>query len=178
MPINYAAIPPHPGIRSSPTSYYLPATKTAGTGTGALTGDRIYYLPFLLPGVTVDRIGIETTTGAGNARLGIYTNVGGLPANLLVDGGQLDISSNAVLESTITALTLPDDWVWVCAAVSSTPTVRTATAAGSGIIGTSSPSSSSTGLIANHTFGALTASAPVASLALLAGVPCLWLRKS
>jgi len=168
----------HPGIRSSPTSYYLAATKVAGTGTSALVADRIYYLPFFLPGLVVDRLGIETTAGAGNARLGLYTNLNGMPDTLILDGGVLDISSSAVLETTITATTLPATWVWMCAAVSSTPTVRSATASGTSIIGGSSPSSSSTGLIATHAFAALPAAAPVASIALLAGTPSIWMRKS
>ncbi len=87
--------------------------------TGAMT-----YIPIIIPahGATIDRIGVEVTTGgtAGAVvRLGIYEpNAGGLPATKLLDAGTIDSTSTGFKEVTISqALTPGLHWLAAVAQV-------------------------------------------------------------
>jgi hypothetical protein len=140
-----------------------------------------YYQPFILAGMAVDRVGMETTVGAGNVRVGVYTNVNGLPDQLIADFGVLDVSGIAINEITLASnFTFPNAWVWGCLIFSGAPTVRSGSAAGSGyIIGIPTPSSGSTrALIASQAYGALPAAAAVAGIATTTSAAMMLFRKT
>jgi len=123
------SVPFHPGLRTG-TVYYQSAVSTPSNATSAMTANVAYYQPFCLPGMVIDRIGIETTVGSGNARLGIYSDLNGMPYQLILDAGILSVAGAAVNEiSLATPLYLPQAWVWGCIIYSGTPTVRSGGAA-------------------------------------------------
>lgn len=68
-----------------------------------MTANRLYFVPFTVPeSQTYTRILMAVGTGnSGNARLGIYTSVGGVPAALVVDGGTISTTSTGEKEVTI-----------------------------------------------------------------------------
>ena len=76
--------------------------------TGVMT-----YIPIIIPaqGATIDRIGVEVTTGgtAGAVvRLGIYEpGADGLPATKLLDAGTIDSTSTGFKEITISQALTP-----------------------------------------------------------------------
>jgi hypothetical protein len=78
----------------------------------------MYYVPFVIERpVTVTRISAEVTTGLASStvRLGIYTDNGGWPDQLIVDGGTIDGNSATVQEVTVSsALTIGRVWVTCC----------------------------------------------------------------
>ena len=172
--------PSHPGIRTAFTSYYLPHNITPGSGVTAFVANVIYYHLFFLGPAVVDRIGVEITTGAaGAARLGLYANNNGMPGALIRDCGTVDTSSNAIVEASFTALTLPNDWFWAAVISDSTAGCR------AGAIGPSSPlgnptlsNGSARGLSRTSvTYGVLADPAPVPT-AFSTAMPLISLRKS
>ena len=166
----------HPGIRSSFTTYYTPVTSIAGTGTGAIAANTLYFLPHNLPGGLVDRIGIEVTSGsAGAARLGIYANENGAPGALILDCGTVDTTSNAIVEASFTALRLPE-WVWAAVVSNATPTLRVGGQSASNIVGASTPSSTSRGLSRSFTYDTLPATGAATGVSNVA--PIVFFRKS
>jgi hypothetical protein len=172
--------PPHPGIRSG-TNYYISPTAAPSTGTSVALANTAYYQPFILPGIGVDRIGIETTAGAGNARLGIYSNTNGLPDQLILDAGILDVSGIAVNEISLASTAyLPNAWVWGCIIYSGTPTVRGGAAvANSYLIGVPTLSSGATrALIASQAYGALPQAATVAGITATTSAGLMFVRKT
>lgn len=181
--LGLSAIPsalPHPGIRTG-TNYYISPTQTSSATTATPASDRAYYVPFILPGMAIDRVGLETTVGAGNARVGFYTNLNGLPDQLILDAGILDISGVAINEITLSpTLYLPNAWVWGCIVYSGTPTVRAGGAITSAyIIGVPTPSSANTrSLVANLNYGPLPAQASVVGVAASTIGALMLLRKT
>jgi hypothetical protein len=177
MPL-YSAIRSHPGIRSAFTTYYSPASILISSTSTAVAANAIYYLPFCIPNVVFDRIGIEVTTGAaGAARLGLYTNDGGMPGALILDAGTVDTTNIAIVEATITARAASDEWIWAAAVFDATPTCRNGTASGSSFLGSTSTSSGQRGLTAAFSYAALPAAAPTATGGSTAA-PMVFLRKS
>jgi len=76
----------------------------------------VYWCPFLLTvSKTFDRIAAYVTMQAasGQVRLGIYTNSGGVPANLVVDAGQTSGATLGLKEATLTGVTLTPDLYWL-----------------------------------------------------------------
>jgi len=77
---------------------------------------------------TFNRIAIEVTGAiTGNARLGVYVDDGNLyPANLVLDAGEIDLSSTGVKELTISSpLVLPENRIhWLAYLASATATIR------------------------------------------------------
>ena len=173
--------PPHPGIRSSVTSYYISPTSAPSVTAAAMNANVAYYQPFILPGMAIDRVGLETTIGAGNARLGFYSNLNGTPDQLIFDAGILDVSGAAINEISLASiLYLPQAWVWGCIIYSSTPTVRSGAAAGNSyLIGQPTPSSGSTRTLqATQAYGALPAQASLVGLVLQTSCAIMLLRKT
>jgi hypothetical protein len=68
---------PHFGYTQSPGG-------TANFGSGL----RLYLLPLFVPNA-ITLVSIFAAGSGGSARCGIYTDAGGIPGNLLVDGGLL-----------------------------------------------------------------------------------------
>lgn len=107
-----SASPSYAKFRSS--RYYGPPMYGANPAPAAMTGNRLYAVPFFAgDGQAFDRLGVEVTTAAASAviRLGIYNDSGGQPVTLLVDAGTVDASSTGWKEATI-AQTLTG-WVWL-----------------------------------------------------------------
>lgn len=177
MPLFLPPIPPHPGVRNSPAAYYSPASIQISATTGAMTAGRVFYAPFLLPGATVDRIGVDVTTGAaGNLRLGIYTNNNGLPGQLLMGSSALDTTNIAFVEHSFTAIQLPQDWVWAAALFEATPTVTVGTAINGNIVGGPTPTTLARCIQAPLAYQALPATAAVPTTTSTG--PLILIRKS
>jgi hypothetical protein len=174
------ASPIFPGSRTTPTTYYPPATVCPGSTTGAMTADRVMYMPALYPGLTIDRLRVNVTTGAaGLCRLGIYHNNNGLPGTLLVDAGAVDTTNIATVDASFTALTLPNDWVWFTATFNATPTMTIGTASlDSTILGCENVTTPRRALFATKTYAALSAAADLTSLAWGSNAPVLLAFKS
>ena len=166
----------HPGIRSSFTTYYLPATSISSTTTSAIAANTLYFLPHNLPGGLVDRIGIEVTSGsAGAARLGIYANENGAPGALILDCGTVDTTGIAIVEATFTAIRLPE-WVWAAVVSDATPTLRVGAQTASNIIGATTPSGTARGLTRAFSYAALPATGAATGVSNVA--PIVFFRKS
>lgn len=100
-----------------------------GGGTAVLTQSELRLAPVLLEqDIPIDRICVEVTSLAASSfvRPVIYrSNTSGRPGALLVDGGQIDSSSNGKKEATVAA-TIPSGLTWWgCVAQGGAPTVRT-----------------------------------------------------
>ena len=78
--------------------------------------DTLYAVPFPLEQRALfDRIAIETTGSVSsnkNIRLGIYENDNGLPGDLILDAGEIDLDSASLNEAAITA-SMDVGWVWL-----------------------------------------------------------------
>lgn len=97
------------------------------TGTQTFTNNIQYFITFVLTEeTTFDRIAIETTTsGSGElARLGIYNDDGAnRPSTLVLDAGQLDLSTSGAKELTIDQ-TLSSGIYWLCMLLDTANTCR------------------------------------------------------
>jgi hypothetical protein len=80
------------------TGSYFGTTAGYTTGTDNITADYLFAFPVCIPfNQNITRISINVTLGAaGNARLGIYDSAAGLPANLVLDAGEVDVSSTGI----------------------------------------------------------------------------------
>ena len=171
------------GIRSSFTSYYTSPAILISATTAAMIANTLYAQPIKLPGSTIDRIGINVTTGAAGAcRLGIYSNKdngtnAGMPGKLLVDCGTVDTTSIAFVEATFTALQLSNRFVWLVAVFNATPSCTIGTGANTGLLGASSVTAASRGLLGTFTYGALPATVPTIT-GFAAQPPIMYVRKS
>lgn len=176
--VTFSNLPIGTGIRSAFTSYYMSPVILPSSTAAAVLANRVYFQPIILANQVVDRIGIEVTTGAaGNCRLGLYTNSGGMPGSLILDCGTVDTTSIATVEASFTALTLPPAWVWMAAVFDATPTCRICSAVGCDILGASAVGTPSRSISASFTYGTLpsTATTPTAFTTQAAAV---FLRKS
>jgi len=174
------ATPMHPGMRRG-TVYYQSPVVVPGAPTSAMSANFAYYQPFCLPGMPIDRIGIETTVGSGNARLGIYSDLDGLPDQLILDAGILSVSGAAVNEITLSSvLYLPQAWVWGCIIYSGTPTVRSGgTAINSYLLGVETVGATPPkALLAFQAYGALPTQAGLFLLTGSASAGLMFVRKA
>lgn len=157
------------------TRYWPSALIQITSATGAVTAGRLYTQPFNLPGLVIDRLVVETTAGANNAKIGLYSNDNGAPGTLLVDGGIIDVSGIGAVEATIAAFTMPE-WCWVGIIFEGTPTVRTGVA-NQAALGSNSTGSSARGLIATHSYASGLPTTPGAQ-SFISTCPALFVRKS
>lgn len=84
--------------------YTVATTATAMTVSTALTANRIYAHPFIVPKtITLDRIAVNVTTlvASGQLRLGIYSDSNSEPNSLILDAGTVDTSTTGVKTITI-----------------------------------------------------------------------------
>ena len=74
------------------------------------------YVPILIAQpCTLDRLGIQAwTAGAAgnNARIGLYANEDGRPKDLIVDGGEVDVSTSGIKLVTISEKVVPGTY-WI-----------------------------------------------------------------
>lgn len=155
-------VPAHyPPLREA---WYVANYSHTSSTTTAMTADRLYFTPQFLPyPVKLDAVYIEVTSGAGNARVGIYRESGGLPGDLIADLGEQSISA-AGLYAFPAGLELPAGWYFTAAVFSSTPSMRTGpsgpTSMHSGLGTTAVSTISAQGLYVSHTYGALPSTYP------------------
>lgn len=111
--VSAAATPNAPILTGSLYYYWYPGTG----GTAAQALNTMTALPFWLPaGCTIDRIGIEVTSGTALSvpRLGIYNDAGsGLPGTLLLDAGTIDGTSSGTKQITIAQAITASGYYWM-----------------------------------------------------------------
>jgi hypothetical protein len=94
--------------------YYAANSPTVTTSTTTLSSLRLQAIA-ISRAVTVDRIGVEVTTGVATSvtRMGIYQDDGtGYPSTLILDAGTIDASTNGYKEITISqALAAGNYWI-------------------------------------------------------------------
>jgi hypothetical protein len=163
----------HPGVRTN--NYYLAASVLPSAATATISANSIYYQPISISG-TVNRIGIEITTGsAGAARLGLYSNNGGIPGTLILDCGTVDTTSIALVEATIADTVLRGEWMWMAVVSNATPTCRSGTVGSAMVAGSSTPSAGIRSYVGTFAYAALPVTAPAITGVSSVG-PAIWLR--
>lgn len=163
----------HPGIRLN--NYYLSGAVLPSTAVGTISANSIYYQPIAITG-TVNRIGIEVTTGsAGAARLGLYTNNGGIPGTLILDCGTVDTTNVAIVEATIADTVLRGEWMWMAVVSNATPACRIGAVGAAMIAGSSTPSVGIRAYVGTLAYAALPTTAPAITSVSSVG-PAIWLR--
>jgi len=163
----------HPGIRLN--NYYMAASVIPSTAVATISANSIYYQPISITG-TINRIGIEITTGAaGAARLGLYTNNGGIPGTLILDGGTVDTTNIAIVEATISDMVLRGEWIWLAVVSNATPACRAGAVGTAMIAGASTPSAGIRGYVGTLAYAALPVAAP-AIVSVSSVGPAVWLR--
>jgi hypothetical protein len=163
----------HPGIRVN--NYYMSSVVLPSATTATMTANSIYYQPISVVG-TINRIGIEVTTGvAGAARLGLYTNNNGSPGTLILDCGTVDVTNIALVEATISDMVLRGEWMWMAAVSNVAPACRCGTATNSMVAGALSPSSGIRSYVGSLVYAALPTTAPTI-VGISSVSPAIWLR--
>jgi hypothetical protein len=166
----------HPGMRTGAV-YYFGATVLPSATTAAVSANAFYCQPISVVG-TINRIGIEVTTGsAGLCRLGLYTNLNGLPGSLVLDAGTVDTTNIAVVEATIADMVMRGDWFWMGAVFNATPTVRVGTVGAAMLGGANTTSAGARCLTGAFAYAALPATAPTISGVSSVG-PAIFLRSA
>jgi hypothetical protein len=180
-----AAINLHPGFRSG--IYYFLHPNTITTSSIASVGvNSMNYIPLQIPKpVTIDRIGVFVGTGVAGSllRLGIYSNVAGLPGNLISgsDGGDILCATSGFKEAVINSF-LPADcyWVAVNANISSPSLHADSVRIGfKYFLGEVAPSVATAPNMLKQTpvtYGAMPNSAPISSLVYQNGQTVFWVR--
>lgn len=163
----------HPGIKTN--NYYMAANVLPSAAVATISANSIYYQPISISG-TVNRIGIEVTTGvAGAARLGLYTNNGGIPGTLILDCGTVDVTNIAIVEATIADTVLRGEWMWMAVVSNVAPACRTGTVGAAMIAGASTPSAGIRGYVGTFAYAVLSTTAP-AITGVSSVAPAIWLR--
>lgn len=173
----------HPGTRAG--AYYYPMTCQPGAASVILAQDAMYFLPFFMPGAEVRRMGVEITTPTDfpeDVWLGLYTNVDGMPGELLLDAGLISTDVEGLAEVVFSPTSLPNAFVWAAIhSNSGSVALRSGTAINTGwILGAETPNAGTAkGLLSNVSFGSLpytppdTFTAPV----LASQVPNVYLKR-
>jgi hypothetical protein len=167
--------------------WHVPQNGGTALGTGALTADRLYAIPFILPrGGTADQIACEVTTlaASSNVRMGIYTATADndVRPGTLVSGsdvGAISSASTGVKSNTFSsAIRISPGRLYFLSVISShNPTLRTIAAAAAtpllGLGSTFGATGFGCGWVVSQAYGALPSTFPsVASgdIALSTGV--------
>lgn len=111
--------------KGSPWYNSIGGCSSAGPTTKTLAANRLYGLPFFVPGSQkFDRIAINVITAAGTkARLGVYADDGlTTPGRLVLDAGEVDTSTTGVKEIAI-SLTLSEALFWLAMVATSSSTL-------------------------------------------------------
>lgn len=155
-------------------------------GTFTIVANQLYARPFSISeSISFTKIGINVQVlSAGNARLGIYTWVDGLPAALVLDAGTVSTGSTGDKEIAITQ-TLTAGAYGLAIICNATPTLRglqTEPAITCNYFGwndTSASAGNPSDVYESRAYGALPATFGTAVYEYAAGqqVPGVWLRK-
>ena len=167
-------LPPTPMLGAA-SGDFVSANGTGIFTTGNLAAisiaaaNKLFVTPRRVDGVErYDRIVVEATAGgtSSKCRAGCFANVNGRPGALLLDSGDIDLSSTAIVSTTID-LTLANCWVWDFILFNNTAaTVRGVSSAAASRIPhlTSGLTSSNYGnLEAAHAYGPAPATCPTVS---------------
>ncbi|MEM1555452.1 MAG: hypothetical protein QXM54_02860 [Desulfurococcaceae archaeon] len=158
-------VTPHKVLRSG--RYYGAFDAATAFTTRTISANYLYAYPMFVPEeTTFDRIAINVTTAAtGSARVGVYTDAGAYPGNL-VDGSDvaaLDTGTTGVKENTI-SVTLAPGIHWLAIVASAAPTLRAVSVAScdSEILGLDSTLGTAPGVgyYVSYTFGPLPTTFP------------------
>lgn len=118
------------GYGNSASNYTIPTSYTPSVSTNAIVANALYFINFnIYKSTTFSEIGMNITSfaAASSVRMGIYDCNGNLgdPANLILDAGTLDSSTNGIKTIAISQ-TLYDKF-WVCFICNGTPTIQAGT---------------------------------------------------
>jgi hypothetical protein len=157
-----------------------------GTGTAAApSAGRLYAVPIEIPTpTTFTKIGINVTTGATGspvaARLGIYKDHKGVPGALVVDAGEVDVTTIAAVEATISKTLFGRYWLAVIfeSATSLQITLQSSASTNVGDYGAEGPIGGANVLRPTVTYGPLPSTYPTVTSAdfATANIPRIWLR--
>ncbi len=170
----------HPDFKAS--TYYT-HQYTEGNSTIGINANSIYYHPIYIPiATTFTKIGLEvtTTTGAGNARLGLYQSAFGVPSKLILDCGTVSLAANAVVEVSTTLTVSPAVYrsglYFIACVTNATPTVRAQALRGQNLLGCNSSGASSTTMYTESFTYAALPTTPSPSANASTAVPRFWIR--
>lgn len=102
-------------VTGSTQDRYLPQADIHSQTTLALTINVLRAVPYPVRfPCTIDRLGVEVTSGTtGKIRIGIYdSDSNGMPANLIVDSGEIAIASPGAKIATVSASLSPGLYWW------------------------------------------------------------------
>ena len=181
---------PGAAANAGTSATFYSALAPAETINRSLVLDTLYAIPVLLPAnFPITRIGFQLTTVGAPAsvlRMGIYSNdsTAGLPKDLLVDAGTVDIRTSTGMKEIAINYTTTGEWVWLVAVhnSSSNPNILGFDIAGnaqnlSNLLGRSLSTGSATGFIsASYTFGTLGTTFPATPSFGTTSTPFLWVR--
>ncbi|MBW4677129.1 MAG: hypothetical protein KME52_24930 [Desmonostoc geniculatum HA4340-LM1] len=177
--------PSHPGYVVGRYYQNTPLISADTISSAVLATNSLTYAPFRIDkNISIDRFAISCggTVTNGAARFGIYSSINGLPANLLIDTGEI-IAASAGIKEAIISLKLTPDWYWYVGATAVPPSLYNVTTflGNNYLLGQSTPTSTSaTASIrqTGFTYGAMPSIAPTDNLSLITGniAPLFWFR--
>jgi hypothetical protein len=165
--------------------YYFPQFFIGTGSAGAVSAGRLYAVPIeILTPTTFTKIGINVTTGATGspapARLGIYKDQKGVPGALVVDAGEVDVTTIAAVEATISKTLFGRYWLAVIfeSAASLQITLQSSASTNVGDYGAEGPVGGANVLRPSVTYGPLPSTYPSVTSASFdtANIPRIWLR--
>ena len=150
-------------------------------GAGSVAKDRLFAFPFVCPKqITIDRIGVNVTTGsAGNLRLGIYNDAGIYPGTLLLDSGNIDSAAPAGARSAVINQVLQANslywFAFVCSALIQCYCTAIGTCLHGSIMGSDPalPATPRLGIYTAYPFDALPATFPTPPDVLMTAAPII-----
>jgi hypothetical protein len=174
----------HPGYVSG--RYYLGAEKVSAdtSSTGGLSTSGITYVPFrVYSQIQLLRLAVycSSSSSNGNAIIGIYSNLNGLPEDLVIDGGNLIITTPGVKEA-ITSYSAKRAWYWFAGITSQAPYLYCGLSfvGNNHIFGQTTPSSITVNCALRNagSYASLPAKAPKDNLSFITGnfSPLFWFK--
>jgi hypothetical protein len=168
--------------------YYFPQFFIGTGSAGAVSAGRLYAVPIEIhTPTTFTKIGINVTTGAsaspGPARLGICKDHKGVPGALVVDAGEVDVTSVSGAggtEATISKTLFGRYWLAVIfeSATTLQITLQSSASTNVGDYGAEGPIGGANVLRPTVTYGPLPSTYPSVTSAdfATANIPRIWLR--
>lgn len=144
--------------------YHFPGIGTYATSTIVCSANTLYAHPVhISQEVAITHLVATATSGAGNIRLGVYTNANGYPGTLVAESASTSAATGSI-EPAVSA-TLAPGWYWLAGVCDNTPTLRRmnaiATAGiqpfGHTVADPTSGTDVLSGVSVSHTYGALPA---------------------
>lgn len=165
--------------------WYLPFDHGGLTTTSSFTNNRVVFIPYLIgKACTINGVAIDVTSAgdaAGVVRLGLYTDLDGVPGTLVADWGT--VAADAIAVPTITPSTaVQAGWYWQAfcpqGVPSVRPTVRSYQSAVGSRVGGSSPGTATSfaGYYKDSVSGALPAAGSIDGTMPQNLIPGMWLK--